>query len=147
MAVVRHLRDKFRKGKKELPKGLDFLESVNFYAIAEHSPAGKKKQRRVEFLPKSIKSIVSKAIEHDRIANELTKLQHRIEELQKTYDSTVSQYNDMKSNYDQLVENIQDGVASLDKSSANYINIAEKMGFISHGRPLQGGLPSLGKKR
>lgn len=147
MAVVRHIRDKFRKGKKNLPKGLDFLEGINFYAIAEHSPTGKKKQRRIEFLPRSIKSLVSKAIEHDKIAEELTKLQHCIEELQEAYDHTVSQYNNIKSNYKILLENIQDGTASLDKSLANYLNIAEEMGFISQGRPLQGGLPSLGKKR
>jgi len=40
MAVVRHLRDKFRKGKIELPKGLDFLEGPNIVLQEKKSKEG-----------------------------------------------------------------------------------------------------------
>jgi len=141
--IVTHMRVEFGKRKKDLPKGLEFLEGIAFYAIAEHKTDNNKKQTRIEFLPRSLRNIVERAKKNNELIKKLTKSENTIAELK----SDMETYRLIAKNYEQLKQNIKDGVAKEGKSPKNYLNIAEEKGLISNGSAVQGGLPGLGKKR
>ena len=143
----RTLKSEFGKRKIPLPEKLSFLANIPFYAVTEClSPGASTKQTRVEILPASLKKVSSS---HDNF----TKLRKQHEELEAAFEDAHFIFEEQEKYIDalqkaneQLMANLGEGPEAPKSAYNSYIQVAKEIGFISRGLPIQGGLPSLGKR-
>ena len=125
-------------------RNLEFLKGVPFFAIAEHKQGGKT-EIFIEFKPRSIKNIIIKAKAFRKLNNDLQEIQRENNELKWTLKRLEGSLKLLNTNY-KLVPLAQDKIDPKDRSPKSYLNVLQECSNLLRGLPLQGGLPSLGKK-
>lgn len=134
--------------KNPLPKELEFLSGVPFYAITECLlPDSGQRQERVEILPdnlkklaKSYKSEIELKKEKRRITRELKYARIDIKELECA-NSKLELANK------QLMKNLEGDMPQIEPGLKSSVLIIEEKADKLRGLPVQGGSPGLGKKR
>jgi predicted RNase H-like nuclease (RuvC/YqgF family) len=145
----RYLGSKSGDKKKFLEKkNLEFLKGIPFFAVVEYKK-GKKKEILIEFEPKPIKKLVSKAKEAKKLRSEgdnLLENVNNLEEENKTLRTTFKKYEAALSmlgrDYKLVAINKDKKMNPRDKSPMNFFSIIEKYGYPLRGLPFQGGSPS-----
>ncbi|MFH7326478.1 hypothetical protein [Desulfurivibrio sp. C05AmB] len=144
----RTLKVEFGKRKIPLPKHLSFLANIPFYAVTECLPPNSSnKQTRVEILPSSLKKVARSYEEYGQIKKENEDLLKLLEEWQGIFASQEQYIERLEKANNQLRFNLGEGPETPRSEYKSYLQVAQEMGFKPHGLPLQGGLPSLGKKQ
>jgi len=160
--ISRRLRKVFGKRKEALPKGLEDLDNVDFYAITEYV-IDDKKQTLIEFLPADLYELISKTNDRDELEDrideqeaffqaELNKNYNIIETIKRdlsaekySHNSTKKENEELKLNYNKMVNyiahcNLQNGVAmekeKKSKESSTY-RFKDK-GINLNSRPMPG---------
>lgn len=145
--TVRRTRKREFNKSNPLPKKLEFLEAIQFYAVTECIPPdGTEKQLRIEMLPSSMKKIVSGYLELENAQTNNTELEETLSKAKQVFQEQEEYIERLEQANDQLMKNLGDGPETPKSPYKSYLQVAEEIGFISHGLPVQGGLPSLGKK-
>ena len=144
--VLRVLRSAFGAKKAQLPKGLEFLKGVKFYAITKHNKDGRL-QKRIEILPRNLKPLLELKNTNEDLERQVSELRESSSALQSDFNKLKADYGLLESNYNKLCENVKSETEPNDleqKSPKNYFDVAEDKGFKPRGglSPLQGGLPS-----
>lgn len=144
----RTLKSEFGKKKNPLPERLSFLGSIPFYAVTEYSyPDSSTKQTRIEILPASLKKVAKAYKEYGEVKKENRELLNLLDEWQRIFESQEEYIELLENANDQLRMNLGEGPETPRNEFKTYLQVAYEKGFKPRGRALQGGLPSLGKKR
>lgn len=160
--------DKRTYGEKGelLPKRLSFLSELPFCTVIEDR-RGLRMQTRVEVLPATLKRLLASVSHHSEMAKPnrdvVERKNREIEHLQKLLGELHSSKEKLAAelsvallsaeNANEKLGQFNDRAtpdATTGKASgplAGYLGRAEARGFKPHGLPLQGGLPSLPKRR
>lgn len=144
----RTLKSEFGKQKNPLPDRLSFLSSIPFYAVTECLPPGSQtRQTRVEILPRSLKKIADTYIETEAIRKKNRELLKLINKWERVFEDQEEYIDRLEKANAQLLKNLGEGPQTPPSEYKTYLQVAYEMGFKPRGKALQGGLPSLGKKR
>ncbi|RYY02183.1 MAG: hypothetical protein EOO53_14200 [Gammaproteobacteria bacterium] len=154
----RYLKEDYGSRKRQLPVSLEFLKGVKFHAIIEdHS--GAKVVRTIEVKAPSLKALIEKIKKHE---SEVEDLEQRCSELELEVTSLKSEYHEINSDYESLKVEFEkifhnykilysrSEVGPDEKympSPKSYFNIMNESGIQFNTKPMQGGHPSLGKRR
>jgi len=163
--LYRYDRSTYGRKGDLLPRRLGFLAKVPFSSVIEDH-RGARMQIRVELLASTLKRLLATIQRHAEMARpnrEVVEHKDReIERLRKTVDELRQDRDRLIEERDQAVrsaENANGQLAQLNEGKrpapgtedsgplAGYLGRAEARGFKPHGLPLQGGLPSLPKRR
>lgn len=142
----------------KLPASLTFLNSLSFHSLVEDR-TGTRTQFRVEVSPRMLKSLLAelegwktKAEPNERELNdsraEAFRYKRELEQVKSELEGKQFAIRRLNQAIEKL--NAQIGEKNIDKSSGElrlHLSTAEKNGRELKGLPLQGGLPSLGKRR
>lgn len=156
--VKRTLRKDVLRKRDTLPASLTFLNSISFHSLLEDR-TGTRTQFRVEIATRTLKGVLT----------EVESLRRRAEPNDRELEEAHAQTNRYKRELEQVKLDLEEqrrvvarlnrtieernqriGKHGVTKSSGAFklhISDAEKLGYKSNGLPLQGGLPSLGKRR
>lgn len=146
--LKRNLRGEFGKRKNPLPKNLSFLSNISFYAITEClSPKSDVRQTRVEILPASLKKLASSHEKYEVLEKKHREVQSILKDAEQLFIEQQEYMKNLERANAQLLKNLGQGPVTPRSEIQTYLQKAEEIGFISRGLPLQGGLPSLGKRR
>lgn len=143
--IRRYKKSTYVSKKKKLPDDLSFLKGVTFYAIAEYK-TGKNKNIFIEFQPKSIKNIITKAKAFKQINCDLQDIKSENGTLIWNLKRLMGALELLGHDYMLVARSQDDKIDSKDRSPKNYLNVFQEHGFFLQGLPLQGGLTGLGKK-
>lgn len=150
VAIQRYKKSTYVSKRRKLPEQLEFLKGTNYFVIAEHKE-GKRKQYFVEFRPKSIKNIIAKVKNVQVLRTEADKLREIVKKLEQDNDALkakdVLNQKVIKLLQSENEKNKNSKMNPRLKSPESFYSIMEKKGFQMTGPPIQGGLPSLGKKK
>jgi len=147
--VRRTVRSEFGVRKKHLPQNLFFLEGVKFHSVTEHMIEGKR-QVRIEFLPRSLKSIVALANQAEELIKEKSEFLEKIELLTRENSEVKDKIAALEKANQQLMENLDKSVGAEKQPHSSIkgcLQVAKERGLKVHGPVLRGGLPGLGKKK
>jgi predicted nuclease with TOPRIM domain len=143
----RYIKSDFDSKKHPLPKTLEFLDGFNFHAVVEDS-SGEKIKRIIEVTPASLKKTIRSAEKANEAAQKIDALTVENEELKNQLDEAIEHIRKLEHNNDVLMENLNHKPdIRHDRSPRNYFNVVNEAGVKTFGPPLQGGLPSLGKRK
>lgn len=146
--LKRNLRGEFGKRKNPLPKKLSFLSNISFYAITEClPPKSDVRQTRIEILPASLKKLASSHEKYKVLNKKYQEVLSIFKNAEQLFIEQQEYMEKLERANAQLLKNLGQGPETPRSEIQTYLQRAEEIGFISHGLPLQGGLPSLGKKR
>lgn len=146
--LKRTLRTEFGKRKNPLPEKLSFLTNIPFYAVTECKPPESDiRQIRIEILPSNLKKISESHKKYKDLKKKHKDLLVTVKEAKSVVKKQEKYVEDLEKVNAQLMINLGDGPDTPKPAMKSYLQVAEEIGFISRGLPLQGGLPSLGKKR
>jgi hypothetical protein len=146
--MKRTFKTEFGKRKNPLPKKLSFLSYVPFYAVTECKPPDSHiRQTRIEILPSSLKKISGSYQKYKELKKDHKQLLNKLEEAKSVSEEQKKRIKALEKTNSQLLINLGEGPDTPKPQIKSYLQVAEETGFISRGRPLQGGIPSLGKKR
>lgn len=141
--TVRRYKKSTYDFNKKLPDQLKFLKGINFFVIAEHKK-GKDKQLFVEFRPRSIKNIISKANKVNDLRKKISELEEKNEDL-KMEMRRLKELEDalkfLSADYRFVLKDKNKEIPAGYKSPINSVNLMEKYGYVLHGPPMQGGSP------
>lgn len=132
-------RTDFQKEGKPSPlsKGLAYLESLEFHSVVFcKSKERERRGRRIMLLPRHMKSLL------DSFSEERKRMQEEIEQQKEVNER-------LRQNNEQLMKNIEDKTlleSARPRKPAGYAGVFDDAAPQLRGLPLQGGLPSLGKK-
>lgn len=146
--VKRRVKAHFKHGKAPLPRGLEFLSDVDFYAVVEDH-TGSRIKRTVELTPRVTKGLLSAGRAYDELSeagNSLVQKNRELELALKEARSTIVALERTNQQLFDLVEK-HDEPRSKPRSEPSHLGRAIEQGFQPSGLPIQGGLPSLGKKK
>jgi hypothetical protein len=144
--IKRYLKSSYSTKKKQLPEDLRFLGRVPFLAITEYTK-GKKTEFSIEFQPKYIESILTKANEFSKLSFDIILLKNKIECLEEELNEKQILLDQLKSKYKFAKKKVDKEIDPQGRSPKNYINVMEEKGCLLRGLPIPGGHPSLGKKK
>ena len=156
--IKRTLRKQAISEGSGLPSRLAFLKSIRFHSLVEDK-TGSKTQFRVEVTARTLKSLLDelktwkkKAEPNEQALTEAhasaSKYRHELEQKTTDLERAINALGRQNRTIEEY--NAQLGERGVPKSSSpfkSHLSVAEERGFKPNGRPLQGGLPSLGKRR
>lgn len=146
--LSRSYKKDFGKKINPLPDKFTFLSDIPFYAITECLlPDSIQRQVRIEILPNSLKKLAKTYKSTKRLEKEKKELIRKLKEAKYQMHKLNDDVSKLNSVNDQLRKNIDDNSIPPKAYFKSNMQIAEEKGVKLHGRPLQGGLPGLGKKR
>ena len=146
--LKRNLRKEYGKRKNPLPKNLSFLSNIPFYAITECIPSESDvRQTRIEILPANLKKIASSHEKYNALKKKHREVLSILKSAEQLFNEQQEYMEKLEKANAQLLKNLGQGPETPRSEIQTYLQRAEEIGFISRGLPLQGGLPSLGKRR
>lgn len=146
--LSRYYKRDFGKRVRLLPKKLEFLSNIPFYAITECVlPDTGQHQIRVEVLPGSMKKLAKSYVREKAIIKENESLVIEIEEANTRILELEDYVAKQEHNINILLNKDSDTSPVPRSDIKSSLQIANEKGVDFQSRPLQGGLPSLGKKR
>jgi hypothetical protein len=154
----RYLKSEFGIRKKALPVALTFVKDFNFHAIVEDS-SGQKVKTIIEVKPLSLKKLINRVNdltknnlaneqEMDLIKAEMDLIKAENVKCKEFFELVMPYMKQLESNNEILLNELKkEPDLPYIRSQKNWQNIIEESGFIEFLPPVQGGLPSLGKRR
>lgn len=146
--LKRFLRADFVRGGRPLPRTLEFLRNIKFHALVEDS-SGERIKRTVELLPRDVKVLAEGWHGYENAVKKNNELAAENRSLDRELSEARRLIGKLEFNNSVLMVRLAEkpDMRSKEKSQRNYFNVAEDAGFQPNGLALQGGLPSLGKKK
>ena len=154
----KYLKKDYGVRKLQMPKSLEFLNGVKFHAVIEdHS--GPKVVRTIEIKPPSLKAIIDKVKKYERDVENLeehcSELELEVDHLNDENIRINSDYEKLKEEFEKIFHNYgilysRSEIGNDEKyvpSPKSYFNIMSESGMSFNTKPIQGGLPSLGKRK
>jgi predicted transcriptional regulator len=147
--LKRHKPSAVRAGKVALPRSLQILRQLNFVALLERPNSGKRSWR-VELSSKTAKCLINASNELQQFKKQHGDLTLQHSSLTMKFAELQERSQRLEHNNRKLMENIEADKrpekGTHPKSQKSYLNIAEEKSMKVKGSPVQGGLPSLGKR-
>ena len=139
----RTLKSEFGPRKNPLPKKLEFLQEIPFYAVTACKPPNSDSiQTRIEILPASLKEIVHLFVESKELKKLNEELSEKLLRSKVLLDQKQVYIKALEEVNSQLMLNLGEGPDTPKSDIKSYLQIAEESGFIVTGPNYQGGLPS-----
>jgi septal ring factor EnvC (AmiA/AmiB activator) len=139
-----------RAGKVVLPKSLEPIKQLNFVALLERK-SNRRRVWRVELSSEIGKAVVIMSDELEDLKKQHEQLTEERAELKRRLSEAQAHNQRLEQNNKQLLANIEADRRPIRdphaKSPKNFLNVAQQKGFKVSGPTVQGGLPSLGKRR
>ncbi len=146
--LKRTYRRSYGKRKNPLPEKLSFLENIPFYAVTIcQLPDSDQTQTRIEILPRGVKQLATAFNNGKKYRKQIRKLKNELKSAKESITCLEAFNKSLKHNNQILMENIESNEKIAPSNMKSYFQLAEEKCFEPKGLPLQGGLPSLGKKK
>lgn len=156
--LKKYLKKEYGVKKLQLPNSLAFLNDIKFHAIIEDY-SGSKIVRTIEIKPPSLKALIDKIKKYEIDIGNLEEICSALEfenDYLKGENSEIHDYckilkeenEKIRYNYEILYSRSNEG--SDEKyvpSPKSYFNVMSDSGTAFNTKPIQGGLPSLGKRK
>lgn len=165
--LYRHVRSTYGRNGELLPRRLGFLAKVPFHSVVEDH-RGTRIQIRVELLASTLRRLLATTQRYEEMARPNREVVDRkdkeIEHLRTIVEKLLSEQKRLIEDRDLAIRSAENANEKLAQSNdgnsssaaatndvsgplTGYFSRADSRGFKPHGLPLQGGLPSLPKRR
>ena len=148
--IKRHKPSSVRSGKVALPKSLEPIKWMEFIALLERKTKGKRSWR-VGLSSKTATFLIRDRDELQQLKKDHREIKAKCDSQSERLTTALRENKNLQDTNKTLMRNIEadkrSAGSTYPKSPKNYFDAAEDRGFKANGRPMQGGLPGLGKRR
>lgn len=153
--MKRHLRAEYTKGARALPRTLAFLEYAKYSAVVEHI-GSERTSYAVELKPSVLKQLLDAQDEIKASEKKLRELRSRMVDARAEIVRLEQALSEAAAHNERLEENNATLMKRLDETpddlpseriAKSHMSRIEERGLRRGMRGMQGGLPSLGKRK